>query len=327
MFDKSVTLEEKVGQLFLISHAEKSMTGHVMNMISNHHIGGILLKNDTFEGPKHLFHLTNYLQSYAGNDRPLWIGMQHENSSLTVKGMTSMPAEEMIVSFNNRLYTKQLAEMHGEEMYEVGLNFTIAPHIDFSAVEHQEFMYNFRTKAQHAVATVQGYHQASIEAFAPVHPMLSQIYLNKATAKGSIMLYAQKFFDHATAVLLSHHDIRNPLITNILADHVHYDGVMLVDLSDTSNHTVDVIHAFKQGAHAILLNEDTNAQLRVIQDIVSAVKDGILTEFEIDEAFLRVKEWKKAKQLKTLEHFDRDAFQKKHHQYLIDKVLTAPMIE
>ncbi|HLR42869.1 MAG TPA: glycoside hydrolase family 3 N-terminal domain-containing protein [Pseudogracilibacillus sp.] len=327
MFDKKFTLEEKIGQLFILGHREPTVTGHITNMISTYHIGGVLLTNDSFYRPKHIYQLTNYLQRYAGIDTPIWLGVQDHHKALADKGMTATLPEAIVTAYNNRLYTKQLAEMNGDELRAVGLNFTVGPNFDFAGLTRESFMNDFRTKSQHAIAAVEGYHAASVEAVTPVHSMLHHIFANQVADKGRVLLYAEKFFNTVRSIILSNEDMMNPLITNILINKLDYDGIIVADFSHVENNAQDIIHAFKEGAHMVMLNDDADTQLMVMNDIIAAVKNGMLTETEIDLALVKVLALKQLREINIVERFDRDAFEHRHHRYLIDKILSTQVVE
>lgn len=327
MFDKQFTLEEKIGQLIILGHREPTLTGHITNMISTYHIGGVLLTNDSFYRPKHIYQLTNYLQRYAGVDTPIWLGVRDHHKALAEKGMTATLPEAIVTAYNNRLYTKQLAELNGDELRAVGINVTVAPNVDFTGLNRESFMKDFRTKSQHAIAAVQGYHAASIEPITPVDSMLQHIFANQVANKGRVLLYAEKFFKTARSIVLSHENMMNPLMTNILKHQLDYDGIIVADFSHVDNNAQDILHAFKEGAHMVMLNDDTETQLTVMNDIITAVKNGVLTETEIDLALIKVVALKQLRQINRVERFDRDAFEDRHHQYLIDKILSAPVVE
>lgn len=327
LLSKNLTLEEKIGQLFIVGHREDIMTGHISNMVNMYHVAGVLLTKDSFYRPKHIYQLTNYLQRYAGIDSPIWLGVKDGNKALTEKGMTATLPETIVTSYNNRLYTKRLAEMTGDELRAVGLNFTIAPHIDFTALDRHVFLEDFRTKTQHFIAAVEGYRAASIEAITPIHSMLENIFANQVADKGRVLLYADKFFQKTRSILLSREDLLHPLLMDMINEKFQYKGLIIADFSQIANEPLDIIHALKEGAHMVVLNDEPAEQLTVMNEVIAAAKNGIITETEIDLALAKVLALKELQDIKTVERFDRDAFQDRHHQYLIDKILAAQLVE
>src|SRR5699024_10380498 len=119
-----------------------------------------VLTKEQFDTPKQIHHLTTYLQQYAGVNLPVFIGIHDRIQPLTAKGMTLPIAHEGMELKNNRLYTKQLAEMRGAELRAVGINMLIAPHVQIEADDAGAFLEQFRTKMQHATAAVEGYKKA-----------------------------------------------------------------------------------------------------------------------------------------------------------------------
>lgn len=156
--------EERVGQLFIISFQGNDFSeGSLINtLISDYHIGGIILKvsNDNFFNPntnqpknaQEVLELNRSLQqvkwqasslatsSKAGGNAsqpsfiPLWIGMAQnaENYpySQTIPGMTLLPNPMAIGATWNTNLAEQVGSILGDEMSNLGFNLLIGPSLD-----------------------------------------------------------------------------------------------------------------------------------------------------------------------------------------------------
>src|SRR5699024_6277657 len=105
------------------------------------------------------YHLTSNLQLYSDKSMPLFIAAQQETGS---KGMTSIPSQQTLGTINNRLYTKQAADIVGKEMVATGINMNLGPDLSLSKDNATSFSEHITLVAQHGRATVEGYQKHGI---------------------------------------------------------------------------------------------------------------------------------------------------------------------
>src|SRR5262245_42287268 len=99
MFELDIlTLEQKIGQLMIVGFDGTTLDTGLRNMISEYHIGGIILFDRNIESPRQVAELTNELQETAlDSGQPgLFIAIDQEGGRVARltedKGFTEFPS-------------------------------------------------------------------------------------------------------------------------------------------------------------------------------------------------------------------------------------------
>src|SRR5690625_1386862 len=129
---ESFTLEEKVGQLFMVGFNGLEPNGDIINLITKYHVGGICYFSRNLKTPKQVHKLSTELQSYANIKTPLFLSIDQEGGMINriTEGITVSPNNMALGAINNRLYTKQIAEIVARELGAMGIN------MNFRSEEH-----------------------------------------------------------------------------------------------------------------------------------------------------------------------------------------------
>lgn len=147
----SMSPEERVGQLFLVTFlgTDTTPTSQVYDLITKHHIGGVVLQtaNDNFvPAPNTVtgaYQLVNALQSIEwenatsqpGNTYvPLFVGISQEGDGIPydqiISGMTPLPNEMAIGATWKTDLARQVGEVQGHELSAMGFNLFLGPSLD-----------------------------------------------------------------------------------------------------------------------------------------------------------------------------------------------------
>lgn len=157
---RSLTPEEKVGQLFLVTFHGKqvSESSPIYDLINTYHVGGVILStaNDNFAGPdgtaQAAQQLIDQLQSVAStapsvnpSDNstqkttadgyiPLFIGLSQEGDGYPndqiLSGLTQLPNSMAIGATWNTDLAKQVGSVLGRELETLGVNLLLGPSLD-----------------------------------------------------------------------------------------------------------------------------------------------------------------------------------------------------
>ena len=163
-----LTPEEKIGQLFLVSFegAEAEADSQIHDLITKHFIGGVMLssENDNFTSADQILTktraLTNQLQTYryevsqsqndltGGDDFfqpayiPLLIGITQEGDSAPysqmINGVTPLPSQLAIGATWNPALSKQIGQIAGGELSDLGINLLLGPSLDITETARPE---------------------------------------------------------------------------------------------------------------------------------------------------------------------------------------------
>lgn len=157
---ENMTPEERIGQLFLVTFNGNEISNEttIRNLITNYHIGGVVLKRDNqnFTGPDETleaaWQLTQTLQQiewdaaqqelldpltsepYQPNFVPLFIGTSQDGDSAPYdqiySGLTPLPSPMAIGATWNLDLAYQAGEILGQELETLGFNLLLNPSLD-----------------------------------------------------------------------------------------------------------------------------------------------------------------------------------------------------
>ena len=322
----SMTLEEKVGQLFFV----RCPAENAAEDVQTYHLGGyILFGRDTKDKTANA--LIQAIQSYQDNASiPLLIGVDEEGG--TVVRVSSNPClrsskfqspQKLFASGGMERITADAREK--DVLLEaLGFNVNLAPVADVSTNSH-DFIYP-RTFGQDAAATAD--YVSAVTAQMAADGMGSVLkhfpgYGDNADTHTGIAVDERPYEDFVnsdflpfsagfesgrdtTAVLVSHNIVEcmdgelpaslSPNVHRILREELGFDGVVMTDdlameaVSAYARDDAVAVMALEAG-NDLVLTTDYRTQ---IPKVLDAVENGTLEEAVIDTACLRVLRWKQA---------------------------------
>jgi beta-N-acetylhexosaminidase len=132
-----MTLEEKVGQLFLVFFIGSDLSSELKQMINQYHVGGILLFNisDNIRSLSQVAQLINDAQSEAvnhGAGTPLFVAIDQEGGPVVrlSQGATIFPSNMAIGATGSPEDARRMAEVTAVELKALGINMNLAPVVD-----------------------------------------------------------------------------------------------------------------------------------------------------------------------------------------------------
>ena len=322
----SMTLEEKVGQLFFV----RCPAENAAEDVQTYHLGGyILFGRDTKDKTANA--LIQAIQSYQDNASiPLLIGVDEEGG--TVVRVSSNPClrsskfqspQKLFASGGMERITADAREK--DVLLEaLGFNVNLAPVADVSTNSH-DFIYP-RTFGQDAAATAD--YVSAVTAQMAADGMGSVLkhfpgYGDNADTHTGIAVDERPYEDFVnsdflpfsagfesgrdtTAVLVSHNIVEcmdgelpaslSPNVHRVLREELGFDGVVMTDdlaMEAVSAYAGDgavAVMALEAG-NDLVLTTDYRTQ---IPKVIGAVENGDLDASVIDTACLRVLRWKQA---------------------------------
>ena len=320
----SMTLEEKVGQLFFA----RCPTGDAAALVSEYHLGGYLLFGRDFKEKTRDEVAADIAAYQEAADLPLLIGVDEEGG--TVVRVSSnpelaphrfqSPQELMLASSGQGDIFAEDAREKSELLLGLGINVNFAPVADVST-DPENFIYD-RTLGLDAQATTD-YVSSVVTAMEEcgIGSVLKHFpgYGDNADTHTGIVV-DQRPYDHfvtsdflpfeagitagADSVLVSHNIVAcmdpdlpaslSPEVHRILREELDFQGVILTD-----DLAMDAIGQYaREGAAAVLalqagndmvVTTDFTAQ---IPQVLQALEEGILSPDQINQAAARVLGWK-----------------------------------
>ena len=318
----SMTLEEKVGQLFFV----RCPTENAVEDISTYHLGGYLLFSRDFKDGDNWLTKEQFLekiQSYQDvAEIPLFIGSDEEGGTVTRASRNPNLFSETFKSPQKLNYIGGIEEIlrdtdtRSRELRALGINVNFAPVCDVST-DPKDFIYD-RTLGQDANMTAD-YVRLVVPAMTeggtlPVLKHFPGYGNNVDTHTGiAVDLRPMETFENsdllpfqagieagAPFVLVSHNIVTcmdadlpaslSPAVHRVLREACGFEGIAITD-----DLAMDAVQAYaKNGAVAVMALQAGNDMIITtdyrtqIPAVIAAVQDGTLDESVIDDACLRV---------------------------------------
>lgn len=132
---ETMTLEEKVGQLFLITIYSQTLDQADRALIADVLPGGVVLFPHNLSSPQQITQFVNALQDHAltvGPGIPLFIAVDQEGGRVTRlnDGFTRFPPVLMVGATGSYVDAVMIGRAMGQEMAAVGINMNLAPVAD-----------------------------------------------------------------------------------------------------------------------------------------------------------------------------------------------------
>src|SRR5258708_17308653 len=129
----SMTLDEKIGQLFLLAFS-KNRLDEARVLFQDYFVGASYLSNDNLPDPQAAVALTSTLQQYAASTRlqlPLLLGVDQEGAwGVMVPASCTGPGNMALGAGHKTGDVQRMYRVIGEELSAVGLNTVFAPCAD-----------------------------------------------------------------------------------------------------------------------------------------------------------------------------------------------------
>lgn len=166
---QDMTLEEKIGQLFLLAFSSDRLD-EARVLMEEHFVGAAYISNDNVPNPAAAVQMAQRLQGFAANTRlkiPLLLGVDQEGAwSVMTPGSCPGPGNMALGATHNPDDAYAMYRVIGHELVSVGLNTLLAPCADCnsnpqnSIIGMRSFGESPELVGQMATAAVRGAHDA-----------------------------------------------------------------------------------------------------------------------------------------------------------------------
>lgn len=314
----SMTLEEKVGQLFWA----RVPSSHQLEDLQSYHFGGYLLFGRDFQGQtlEDMKALTDRYQ--AASKIPLLIGSDEEGGTVTrISSILDTPFQAPMTLYHQGGLEAVLSDTRqkAEVLKSVGINAGLFPVADL-ARDQSAFIYD-RTIGQDAQTTASYVGQvvtelqknkvgSTLKHFpgygdnGDSHTAIIQDNRSLDELRQADFLPFQAGIDAgADSVLVSHNILTkidtvpssiSPKINEILRKELNFKGVIMTDDLDMAG-LADFVNQDEAALQAILAGNDLilgSSYQTQIPYLLKKVSSGELTEERIDESVRRILSWK-----------------------------------
>jgi len=315
-----MTLEEKVGQFFMVSAFSNQGEKHlkeVEDLVINQKVGGVIF----FQGERE--NLKSSITRFQNASKiPLLIGMDAEwGIQMRIFGVERFPYAYTIGAANDLNLSKKMGEMMAQECRQLGIHMNFSPDADVNSnpenpvIGFRSFGENPSHVASHVSAVVSGMEEngvmTSIKHFPGHGDTDKDSHFELPTVSKSLSSiksidfapFKEGIKAGASSVMIGHLNVpaldnsglpsslSKRIIKGFLQDSLGFNGLVISDalnmkaVADKYGKTEVCVKAFEAGCDILLFPESVG---EAISAISAKVREGSITMLELDQRCLKI---------------------------------------
>lgn len=264
-----MTLEQKVGQMFMVGfHNEdrpaQEMNRQIRTLIRDHHVGGVILFDRNIGSPRQTAELNNSMQHLALSSSPgipLFISIDQEGGKVARirEGVTQFPGGMTLGASGNPDLARRSGRVVGDELRGMGINMNLAPVLDVNnnpknpVIGIRSFSGDPHQVVDMASAQIQGYHDGGVLTVVKHFPghgdTSTDSHIDLPTVTHSMdrlnrveLVPFKEVLNRTDAVMSAHitfpalddtpglpGTLSHKVLTGLLRERLGYDGVIITD--------------------------------------------------------------------------------------------------
>ena len=321
---KTMTLEEKVGQMVMIGVQGTQLNDDIIFSLNNFHFGGVILFDRNMESVAQTRQLVEDIESAAKDQKvPLLIALDEEGGTVArgqaIFGQVA-PAQEEIGRGGNPEDATYWAKKNIELLRSIGVNVNFAPVADIGSGDTRSFGFDAQTVTNFLEASVRGYEEENflytLKHFPGIgrskidpHQEVSSIDVDLNTLEAEDIAPFKKIIcghDNSKFMIMVGHlkytaldsstsaSLSPAMVTDLLSDELGFSGVVITDDLEMGaiKNNVELstlgVKMILAGGDIALVCHDYAGQQVVYTGILEAVKRGEISEARIDESVRRI---------------------------------------
>lgn len=327
---EKMSLDEKIGQLIIVGMKGKTYDDELDRLIRHYRVGGIIVLGKNVSTPTGIVQLLNEAK-LANKDYsiPLFLSVDEEGGRVSrlPAGMKKLPAAASIGQKEDEALAYKSGVYLAELLHAFGYNMNYAPVLDVNSnpknpvIGDRSYSSNPQEVAHHALSVRKGMvdngvisivkhfpghgdtHIDSHKSLPVIEKRLDELYATE------LIPFQQAIAQEVDGIMVAHilfpaldatypSSLSKKIITNILRDELHYDGVVITDDltmgAITNAYTVPeaALQSFIAGSDLLLIAGDYHNQVETIEALKDAVSTSVVTEERINESVRRILELK-----------------------------------
>ena len=321
-----MSLDEKIGQLFIVGFDGYKTDEKVRSMIQNNHVGGIILFRGNIKNAGQLLDMTNTLKSANSENRvPLFISVDEEGGRISrlPAELHKLPSNQSIGEVGSTAFSYEIGGILSEELRTFGFNLDFAPVLDIhsnprnTVIGDRSFGNNAEIVTKLGIQTLKGIRDGGIIPVVKHFPGHGDTEVDSHVGLPSVsheldrlkslelVPFQEAVSQQADAVMVAHIlldrvDSENPasmskrIITGLLRDEMGFDGVVMTDDMTMGailqNYDIGeaAVKAILAGSDVILVCHGYDRQSAAIEAVRSAVGSGLIPADRIDGSVYRI---------------------------------------
>lgn len=327
MEESSMSLEDAVGQMFLVGLAGTQPDPQIEALVRDRNIGGVLLLGHNMESEGQTAALVRSLQELALDNEPstpLFVAVDQEGGEVSsAPWVTPQPAAAEVGAAGDPAWARTIAGQTGRELRRAGVNTDLAPVVDTgygAAIGSRSYGEDPDLVAAMGAAAVEGFESAGVVSAAkhfPNHGAAAADSHVDLPVVGhdleTVLNYDLPPFRAAVAagvpmVMVGHllyptidperPASLSPDAISLLRRELGFDGVVVTDdlgmvgASGEGSPGRAAVEAVKAGADLLIIVGPYGDQVEAYEAVIGAVEAGEISRGRVEEAFQRVREVK-----------------------------------
>lgn len=318
-----MTIEEKIGQLFIGGIDGSELSKQSAKLIKQQHLGGVILFSDNMEEPTQTLQLINDLkEANSNNDIPLFISVDQEGGRVTrLPGLRPVKSAGEIGK-TDAAYAYDHGELLAKQLKAFGFQLNFAPVLDINSNPQNKVIGDraFGNKAsfvgdigtsvmkgmqeEQVIAAVKHFpgHGDTLE---DSHEELPVLDKSKAELMANELIPFQQAIDEGADTVLMGHILVKGLnekmpaslsaeAVELLRNDLEFNGVVITDdltmgaIADHYNMGDASVKALQAGVDIIMIAHGSEMLQEGIDGVIKALEAGQLTEDQVDEHVRRI---------------------------------------
>lgn len=320
----SMTLEQKIGQLFIVGFEGDIINDEIIDLVKNQEVGGLIYFSRNVLDSNQIITLNNEIKAIK-KDIPLFISVDEEGGvvSRVPDEFLKLPSSGYIGKFDDENLSYNIGSIIAKELKSLGFNMDFAPVLDIDSnpnntvIGERAFGNNADIVSKLGIKTMEGLRDGGIIPVVKHFPGhgdtdIDSHYGLPIVTKTLEELNNLEFIPFKNAIengadvvmvssiILSSIDSEYPatmskkVTTDILRNKLNFDGVIATDdmtmgaIMDNYNLTDAVIMAINAGNDLILVCHGYDDIIKSISAVKDAVSSNIISKERIDESVYRI---------------------------------------
>ncbi|GIP20242.1 beta-N-acetylhexosaminidase [Paenibacillus sp. J22TS3] len=301
-----LTLDEKIGQLFICGFHSQTPDEQIKTLIEQYHLGGVIYFRRNVGSASQLADLSHNLQvlSKPLSEIPLFIAIDQEGgmvSRIDHDGVSRIPGNMSLGAAGDLKLTEAAAALGGEELFKLGINLNFAPVVDVNnnpvnpVIGVRSFGEDPKLVAAHGAAAIKGYQNQGVSATAKhfpghgdtavdTHLGLAVVPHDKERLEQVELLPFRKAIEVGVDMIMTAHVIfpafeseeipatlSYGVLTKLLREELGYEGLIVTDCLEM--HAISKSVGIPEGAvKALEAGADLILVSHTMKDQVAAIK-------------------------------------------------------
>ena len=321
---ESMSLEEKIGQLFIVGFEGEEINDEIVDLVKNQKVGGLRYFSRNIVDSNQIINLNNEIKAIE-KDIPLFISVDEEGGvvSRVPEEFVKLPSSGYIGQFNDENLSYNVGKIIAKELNSLGFNMDFAPVLDIDSnpnntvIGERAFGNNSEIVSRLGIKTMEGIKDGKIipvvkhfpghgDTDVDSHYGLPIVKKTLEELENLEFIPFKNAIDNGadvvmiSSIILESIDNEYPatmskkVTTDILRDSLGFDGVIATDdmtmgaIVDNYNLADAVIMSINAGSDLVLVCHGYDDIINSIVAVKDAVNSKIISEEKIDESVYRI---------------------------------------